>query len=74
MTDEQEAHLQRVKDWICNLIDKKYRAGQKEHGGDLWDKPVFPMLIEEIIDLVVYAETHEEKLNQLKSNLGKEQV
>lgn len=58
MTVDQEVHLKRIKDWICEKIDKKYRAGQKEHGGDLWKKPaVFDFLLEEVIDLVVYAKT-----------------
>ena len=62
MTDEQEAHLQRVKDWICEKIDKKYREGQKEHGGDLWKKAmVLDFLIEEVTDMVVYAESLEEQ-------------
>jgi hypothetical protein len=64
MTDEQEAHLQRVKDWICEKIDKKYRAGQQEHGGDLWKKAaVLDFLIDEVVDQVVYAESLEEQKN-----------
>jgi hypothetical protein len=64
MTDEQEKHLQDIKDWICDRVDKKYRAGQKEHGGDLWKKPyVFQMLVEEIVDAVPYAYTHQQHLD-----------
>lgn len=64
MTEEQEAHLQRVKDWICARIDAKYRKGQAEHGGDLWKKKrVFEFLLDEVTDFVVYAETHQEQLN-----------
>lgn len=62
MSPEQEQHLQRVKDWICEKIDKKYRAGQAEHGGDLWKKEkVFDFLIDEVIDMVVYTESIEEQ-------------
>jgi hypothetical protein len=62
MSPEQEAHLQRVKDWICEKIDKKYRAGQAEHGGDLWKKSmVFDFLVEEVVDQVVYTESLDEQ-------------
>jgi hypothetical protein len=35
----------------------KYVAGQQEHGGELWRKPILGELLEETIDLAVYAET-----------------
>jgi hypothetical protein len=57
MTQKQEEHLQDVKTFITERMDAKYRAGQKEHGGDLWTKPTLPMLLEEVTDMVVYAQT-----------------
>lgn len=58
MTQEQEEHLQSVKDKFCQDLDKKYRAGQKEHGGNLWDKEgLLDFAIEEVLDLAVYLYT-----------------
>ena len=36
----------------------KYLAGQAEHGGRLWRKPVLPMLYQEVLDLPIYLLTH----------------
>jgi hypothetical protein len=64
MSPEQEAHLQAIKEWICERIDKKYREGQKTHGGNLWAKPfVFEMLLDEVTDLITYAYTHKQHLS-----------
>jgi len=57
MTEEQEKHLSQVKEWFLQQVDAKYRRGQAEHGGNLWLKPVLPMLVEEVIDLSVYVQT-----------------
>ncbi len=62
MSREHEAHLGRVKRRIVERIDAKYRAGQRQHGGRLWEKPVLEELLDEIADLAVYAETLREKL------------
>jgi hypothetical protein len=62
MTPEQEDHLQRVKDQFIEAVDAKYRAGQKEHGGNLWMKPgVLEMLMDECVDLWVYAQVLKEQ-------------
>ena len=60
MTPEQEAHLKRIKANFISKVDMKYRAGQKEHGGDLMHANVvalIDMAISEAIDQVVYLET-----------------
>jgi len=58
MSPDQEAHLRRVKAHILRRIDAKYRAGQREHGGNLWKKPgVLEMLLDELVDACVYAES-----------------
>ena len=36
---EHEAHLERLKAWVCTQEDRKYRRGQAEHGGNLWEAP-----------------------------------
>ena len=64
MNKEQEKHLQRVKDVFETSVDAKYRAGQKEHGGDLWLKAgLIDMAIDEAIDQVVYLMTLKDQLN-----------
>ena len=58
MTEDQEKHLQEIKDEFCSLVDSKYRKGQAEHGGNLWEKEgLEKMLLEEVIDHVVYLLT-----------------
>lgn len=55
MTPDQENHLRDVKYDFLNEVDRKYRAGQIEHGGDLWMKPgVLEMALEEAVDMYVY--------------------
>jgi hypothetical protein len=65
MTPEQEQHLKRIKTNFTSKVDVKYRAGQKEHGGDLMHNnalALIDMAIAETIDLVVYLETIREVL------------
>ncbi len=60
MSTEQEAHLTRIKKSFEAKVDEKYRAGQKEHGGNLMHNNVLWLLdqaISEAIDQVVYLET-----------------
>ena len=58
MTPQQEAHLQRIKDEFVREVDAKYRKGQIEHGGNLFEKPgMLDMALEEVIDLYVYLRT-----------------
>jgi hypothetical protein len=70
MTSEQEAHLKRIKANFSSKVDKKYREGQKEHGGDLMHNnalAIIDMTISEAVDQVVYLETLREVI------VGKEQ-
>lgn len=61
MTSAQEAHLQRIKDHVCERIDRKYRRGQEEHGGDLWITNCLEEVLDELADAMVYAETAKEQ-------------
>jgi len=66
MTPEQEAHLERIKVGFTTLVDPKYRKGQLEHGGDLFEKTpteLLDMAIEEAIDNLVYLLSIKEKLH-----------
>lgn len=58
MTAEQEAHLQRIKETVSADLDAKYRAGQYEHGGNLWEKPgALEQAYAEVLDLAIYLRT-----------------
>ena len=39
MNKENEEHLQGIQVWFHKEINSKYRAGQAEHGGEMWEKP-----------------------------------
>lgn len=65
MTKEQEAHLRRVKKEFCKLTEKKYRTGQRVHGGNLFRMDPSVLLdnaIDEAIDQAVYLLTLKERL------------
>jgi hypothetical protein len=70
MTLAQEDHLNGIIKSVSGQIDRKYRVGQAEHGGDLWERvPLVEDLIEESIDQVTYALTLKSQLGQVKSLL-----
>lgn len=57
MTEAHEHHLQQIKFAATDLLDKKYRNGQKEHGGSLWTMPAARQVenaIEETTDQLTY--------------------
>ena len=39
MNVERERHLERILDASEGLISDKFRRGQAEHGGNIWEKP-----------------------------------
>jgi hypothetical protein len=65
MTSEQEKHLKSIKSGFDSIVDGKYRRGQAEHGGDLWDMSPMDLLnasLDEAIDQIVYLLTLKQKL------------
>ena len=56
MTPMREKHLERIKERASQLMDAKYRAGQSEHGGNLWRKK-----------MMVYVLTLEEQIEEVKN-------
>ena len=48
----------------------KYLAGQAEHGGRLWRKPVLPMLYQEVLDLPIYLLTLIDQIAEVKRLVG----
>ena len=58
---EHEAHLERLKAWVCTRVDQKYRRGQAEHGGKLWEAPgLLRELHAETFDLLAYGQALDE--------------
>lgn len=58
MIDEAEDHLARIKTRLTQDIDAKYRAGQRDHGGILPEKPgMLQQAYAEVLDLAVYLLT-----------------
>jgi hypothetical protein len=65
LTPEQEAHLFRIKAAFLKEVDTKYRSGQREHGGDLFDHTALwlcQQLMQEGVDMYVYGFTLLERL------------
>ena len=63
LTLEQEAHLQKIQSEFAADLAAKYRAGQQEHGGNIWEKRgMLEHAIEEAIDQVVYLYTLRDQL------------
>ena len=59
---EHEAHLERLKAWVCTHVDRKYRRGQAEHGGKLWEAPgLLRELRAEGIDQITYSQAIDEQ-------------
>ena len=62
-------HELEIEAWYVEKMRAKYRAGQDEHGGKLWRKPMVKHMIEEVIDLTVYMQTHEQQQLALLATL-----
>lgn len=65
MTPDQEEHLKQLKEHTLILMDLKYRQGQVEHGGNLFDHTAIELVdaaIDEAIDELVYLQTLRDKL------------
>ena len=71
MTGEQESHLTHIIEGFIARVDPKYRKGQAEHGGNLFDMPAAQLIdcaIDEAIDQVVYLLTLRDKVTGTKEN------
>ncbi len=56
--DAHLAHLRQIQRQVMTDLRRKYLKGQKEHGGNLWQKPgLLDEAINEALDLVVYLYT-----------------
>ena len=65
MIKDKEEFLQKNIDLIVKIADARYRAGDKEHGGDLRDLTMEQLIdnaIEETVDTLHYLLTMKSKL------------
>ncbi len=69
MTKKQESHLADIQNRLVQDLDTKYRKGQAEHGGNLWDRNVSHDILAEAIDLITYAYTNDFKRRQAISSI-----
>jgi hypothetical protein len=71
MTEEQDAHLGRILDGLTAKISAKYKQGQKQHGGNLWEKSgLLEEALSEAIDQVIYLSTLIEQRDQRSGAWG----
>jgi hypothetical protein len=63
-------HVQKICAWFVQHAITKYMAGQEEHGGRLWRKPVWRYLRDEIIDMPIYFQVLEEQQTRVEVLLG----
>jgi len=63
------AHCNMILSKWRGRIMPKYNAGQVEHGGRLWRKPMTDAITDEITDLMVYWDTHLEQHDDVKREL-----
>jgi hypothetical protein len=70
VTKGQRGHVQHVVDRHSVLIQKKYTAGQKEHGGNCWEKPgMLAHALDEAADLPVYLYTLRDQIEAVAVGL-----
>lgn len=65
MSKAQHEHVHKLMFTMAMMMEKKYTAGQKEHGGNLWEMSEEELLnnaLDEVVDLGVYLLTLRDKL------------
>ena len=70
MTPEQELDLKTNNEDFCERADTKYRAGQVEHTGNLWEMGAYQALNnakDEIVDMWQYVMTIEKILKEIEN-------
>lgn len=67
---EAAAHCAHIIRSFTEPMRTKYMNGQREHGGSLAKKPVFPMMKEEILDMWCYYKVAEDQQNEVKRLLA----
>ena len=74
LSGAQLDHVFRVLTKHSKLTVGKYEAGQREHGGNCWEKPgMLSHAIDEVSDLTVYLWTLREQMLALADECDEEQ-
>lgn len=75
MTGTQHAHIDGIVERFSGEAKTKYEHGQREHGGNLYEKPgMMRHLRQEVLDLVVYQDTMDEQLRGILALLDEGSV
>lgn len=70
MTDEQEQNLQEALEEFGKRGDKKYRVGQAEHKGNLWEVTgLLDEAMNEVIDQWFYLFNLKKQIQSIISNI-----
>lgn len=73
LTKKQAQHLHTIGASFMRRMDAKYKKGQKEHGGNIWEKAgMLANAEDEVNDLVVYLHTLREQLEEAYALLKRE--
>lgn len=59
-------HIDQIAADTIHAVEDKYLAGQKEHGGKLWRKPVVDFMGEEVTDMIVYFHVLKHQHHKMK--------
>ena len=75
MNGPRQAHLVRLLEESEKRIREKYFAGQREHGGNLWQKEgILEMAIDEAVDMLVYLLTLKEQMDTTSSSPSEDDI
>jgi NTP pyrophosphatase (non-canonical NTP hydrolase) len=69
MTGLQTIHAEAIAEITAASLKRKYRAGQEEHGGDLWKKSLRGEIESELLDLICYWQTMDTQLEVIRKML-----
>ena len=61
---KRDMHRIQVANMAQDWVNRKYAAGQLEHGGDLNRKPVLEHLAEEATDMLIYTIVFSDQIQQ----------
>jgi hypothetical protein len=62
---KNDDHARDIANWVSSELFQKYRRGQAEHGGNVYNKPVSLHLTEELLDALVYLAVLHEQMEMI---------